>query len=102
MAYEGIHKAKKGLIRVRLSLDPNKIIKNIEISGDFFLYPEDALWIIEKHLVGKKAEKNELLAEIKKIYLKHNIETPFLNPEDFVKAILNAVRKYEEDTCNIL
>ena len=44
------------LIRVSASLDQG-IIKRISITGDFFMYPEEKIFALEKDLIGKNLEK---------------------------------------------
>ena len=45
MQLKGVYKAAK-LIKVKLNIE-NRKIKDIRITGDFFMYPEDAIkeWI---------------------------------------------------------
>ena len=90
MKREGQYKARKGLIKVSLT-ENDAVIKDIVISGDFFLYPEDKLWILEKRLIGAKLNKEDLLTRIKAFYDELGIFSPGLTPEDFVEAIMRAV-----------
>ncbi|NLG95307.1 MAG: lipoate--protein ligase family protein, partial [Acetomicrobium flavidum] len=45
--YYGEFKAPKGIIKVSLELD-GTVISDINISGDFFMYPEEALDDLER------------------------------------------------------
>lgn len=64
-----VYKSQK-LIRIMLEYDETKnTISSITISGDFFLYPEEALQTLEAHLIGTKLEGDTLKQEIDK-YLK--------------------------------
>lgn len=69
MQFSAIHKEKDGkMVRIDLDLaelDGKRFIKDIKISGDFFLTPEDMIWEIEDLL------KNTILDE-KIIFLKIN------------------------------
>jgi len=57
-------KSKK-LIQVQLSFDDeNNKIHSIKITGDFFLYPEDSLEVLETNLVGVKLDRNILKKKI--------------------------------------
>jgi len=86
---EASYKAKKGLIRVRLeTVDEN--IEDIEISGDFFMYPEDHLWKLEELLLGKRIDERHLFTEISGFYERFDVESPGVTPEDFVKVIMKA------------
>ena len=61
------------------------------ITGDFFFYPEEELENLEKKLIGVKLEKKKLLNVIKSFYQEKNIESPGLEPEDLVEAILKVL-----------
>jgi lipoate-protein ligase A len=86
---EGQHKAQKGLIRVSLT-QKRGIIEKVVISGDFFLYPEDSLWRLEKRLVGTRLVRKDLLAQVGVFYKDEKILSPGVAPEDFVEAVLKA------------
>lgn len=83
-------KAPKGLIKVKVTLKDDRI-SHISISGDFFMYPEDALEKLEKKLIGIKANKGTLLKAIHEFYESTGIQTPMIKPEHWVEAILRAV-----------
>jgi hypothetical protein len=61
-------------------------ISRITISGDFFIYPEEALEILEKDLVGKKLERETLNQEIDNCL--ENIEVYGFNSTSLTEAIL--------------
>ncbi len=86
---EASYKATKGLIRVRLEIE-DETIKDLVISGDFFLYPEDMLWELERFLVGKKVVRESLIAEISSFYDRFGVSSPGVKPEDFANVILLA------------
>ena len=83
------YKARKGLINVKLNLDKGRI-EDIRIEGDFFFYPEDKLWDLEKALLGCEVETGKLTHRIVEFYESNGISTPGIEPEDFVKAIILA------------
>ena len=87
---ESSYKAAKGLIRVRVRMAHEKV-KNITISGDFFMYPEDELWKLEKALVGTSVKREDILSTIRQFYESRNILTPGVSPEDFAEAIVRGV-----------
>ena len=87
---EGTYKAAKGLIRVKIETNLGKI-RNIQIAGDFFMYPEDALWDLEQTLVGVKTSREEILTEMKAFYKRTGVITPGVIPEDFAEAVVRAV-----------
>jgi len=82
-------KAPKGVIKVELEL-ADDAISQVSISGDFFMYPEDALERLEQALVGVKAERKSLLATVQRFYSSTGVQTPMVEPEHWVEAILRA------------
>ena len=82
-------KAPKGVIKVELELTDNAI-SQVSISGDFFMYPEDALERLEEALVGVKADRESLLGAVKLFYSSTGAQTPMVEPEHWVEAILRA------------
>ncbi len=82
-------KAPKGVIKVELEL-ADDAISQVSISGDFFMYPEDALERLEQALVGVKAERKSLLAAVQRFYNSTGVQTPMVEPEHWVEAILRA------------
>jgi hypothetical protein len=66
-----VYKSQK-LIRIALEYDEREnTINSITISGDFFLYPEEALEALEAQLIGTKLERDTLRQEIEG-YLKNS------------------------------
>ena len=66
-----VYKSQK-LIRIALEYDEREnTINSITISGDFFLYPEEALEDLEAQLIGTKLERDTLKQEIER-YLKNS------------------------------
>lgn len=82
-------KAPKGVIKVELELVGSKILR-ISLSGDFFMYPEDALERLERALVGVEVERKSLLAAVQGFYSSTGVQTPMMGPEHWVEAILRA------------
>jgi len=83
-------KAPKGVIKVELELE-HDTISRISLSGDFFMYPEDALERLEQALVGVKAERESLMAAVQSFYNSTGARTPMMASEHWVEAILRAV-----------
>ncbi len=82
-----IYKAGK-LIRIKAIFEGDKI-RTIKITGDFFLYPEDAIEDIEKSLKDKSVgEVGEILREKMK-----NLEYEGISPNDLSIAINEAWRR---------
>jgi hypothetical protein len=82
-------KAPKGVIKVELELEGGAISR-ISITGDFFLYPEDALEQLEQMLIGVKMNRENLLAVVQKFYSTAGVRSPMIKPEHWVEAILRA------------
>ena len=82
-------KAPKGLIKIELEL-ADDAISQVSISGDFFMYPEDALEQLEQALVGVKADRGSLLATVQRFYGSTGVQTPMVEPKHWVDAILRA------------
>lgn len=86
----GIHKSKGGLIRSFVILENGKI-KDITISGDFFLFPEEAVFKILDNLKGTPAKREDLLKNIEDTYAKESIRSPGTAPLDFAESIMKAL-----------
>jgi len=85
---EASHKAKK-MIRVTMEIAFNKI-RDILISGDFFMVPETALPKLERDLVNVPLNHDDVLRRVKNFYESFKIQTPGIEPEDIAQAITNA------------
>ena len=84
------YKAPGGLIRVTLEEVENQI-KEIVVSGDFFMFPSNSIEKIEENLIGKQTTGNEILDTLKNLYTSLPIESPGVSPEDFESAIKLAI-----------
>jgi lipoate-protein ligase A len=87
---QGIHKSKGGLIRSFIDVEDG-IIKDIALSGDFFLFPEEALYKILGQLKGTPAKREEIQKNIERIYEKEHIQSPGTLPSDFTESIMKAL-----------
>lgn len=82
-------KAPKGVIKVELELSGD-VISLISLSGDFFMYPEDALEELERALMGVRTDRGSLLEAVRRFYDSMGVRTPMVEPEHWVEAILRA------------
>ena len=83
-------KSKK-LIQVHLSFDnKNNEIHSVRITGDFFLYPEDSLELLETNLVGVKLDRNILKKKIEESL--SNSQTFGFDSESLAEAILRCLK----------
>ncbi len=83
-----IYKAKKGLIKCRVEYDPSKkIILKVDITGDFFLHPEDSLSVLMERLKGVYIDRDEIAKVIKEVFNIYKVSHPGIEIDDFVKVI---------------
>ena len=89
MKYKTIYKVEKGkMLRLSFDVEENKI-KEIEIRGDFFLYPEEELENMEKFLIGKNIQ--EIGNELSDFQEDRQIKFFGFSPRDIQEAINNAM-----------
>jgi hypothetical protein len=87
MQISSIYKAEKGLIKITADFEQQEI-KEISITGDFFMIPEEAIVILERNLKGKPLETNAIAKVVEDFY-SLGIITPSVEKEDFIKAIMS-------------
>lgn len=75
------------LIRIKAEVE-NNFLQDVKITGDFFLHPEESIELIERSLIGKKLEKEELEMTIKDVIEKNNIKLLGISEKDFVEALM--------------
>jgi len=83
---ESVHKTEK-MIRVTIEVVDGKI-RDILISGDFFMIPEDASHRLEEALIGSSLEREELTERVERFYREASIEASGVKPVDFVDAVM--------------
>ena len=93
MRLKSVYKIPNGkLLKVFLDYDPEKnLIKEISITGDFFVYPEETVELIEKELRGIRIDKDVLLSKIKSIIEREGIEFIGLDAEGLTEGIMLCV-----------
>jgi len=79
-------KARKGLIRVRTEVAENKI-SDILVTGDFFMYPEEALWKLEEALRGIEVDYGKIRKVIERVFRELNVALVGASLDDFVNAV---------------
>jgi lipoate---protein ligase len=92
-AGKAIKKVEGGkLVRVDTLFDTQLV--QVTITGDFFLYPEEALVEIEKALKGASLplERTNLISMVQKIVEDLNATLVGFSPEDLVAILEEAVR----------
>lgn len=86
-------KVKDGkLLRVDIHYD--KRVDRVEVTGDFFIYPEEALEDIENALVGIDVNEDEdtIVDLVRRIVVEKRIEMIGVSPEAIARAIKEGLR----------
>ena len=94
MQSKSVYKVPNGkLLKIFLEFnEKNNSIKNIEITGDFFAYPEEAIEILEKKLRYTSLKRNILLEKINSVIKENNIEFIGLDAEGLTEGILMCLK----------
>jgi len=87
---QSLYKAPGGLIRLLMEIE-HEIIKDILITGDFWMLPERSVSGLEKTLRGAKIEPRKLKKIITDFYEQNKVQAPGTTPEDFVETIMQGV-----------
>ncbi len=77
------------LVKVQLRSEGDKI-KEVRITGDFFLHPEELIDELEKTLEGLMIDEDALADCIRAFIKKNNAVLLGAAPEDFAKCIVMA------------
>lgn len=80
------------LVQVQLTPKNGKI-QEIQITGDFFLHPEEMIEELEQNLIGKSLEKTTLIETIERVIREKEVTLLGVSATDFVKCILMAWEK---------
>jgi lipoate-protein ligase A len=83
-------KAPGGLIRATVEKVEGKV-KDLVISGDFFMLPNEAISQLERKIIGASVEGDKIIDRIKKAYTELSIESPGVTPADIESAIRLAI-----------
>ena len=80
------------LIRVRVSYDDVIIVA--KITGDFFLYPEEAIEDIERSLFGVRTDVDEKVIEgiISEVVRDKGAELIGITPKDIARVVKGAMK----------
>jgi lipoate-protein ligase A len=90
MRTQSVYKIPQGkLLKISVEFDEkNFVIQDIRITGDFFIYPEEAVEVIESNLRNTVMEQRQLQEKISSIISRYHIEFIGLNVEGLTKGIL--------------
>jgi lipoate-protein ligase A len=83
----GAWKAPGGLIRADFRASEGLLIE-VRLTGDFFLYPQDALEELERALSGVRLTRSDLMSATAEVMDRSEVEAVGFGPEDVVNAIL--------------
>jgi len=94
MQYKSIYKVPNGkLLKISLESDEkNNYIESINITGDFFAYPEETIEVMENELKNISLNRERLLEKINSIIKKYNIEFIGLSAESLTEGILMCLK----------
>lgn len=93
MMYQATKKVSGGkMLRVKIEGDGK--IESISITGDFFLYPEEALPAIEKSLTGKAfgTSIEDYAEDISEVLYQTEANFVGVSPQDIAETIYEAVQ----------
>ena len=90
MQSRSIYKVPNGkLLKIFLQYDEKRnLIEEINIMGDFFAYPEEAVEMMENKLKNTLLEREHLIKKISSIIKEHNIQFIGLDAEGLTQGIL--------------
>ncbi|RLI04471.1 hypothetical protein DRO26_04515 [Candidatus Bathyarchaeota archaeon] len=87
-----VYKAKKGVVKVSAYVE-NNIIKDILITGDFFVYPEEKFLGFSQSLVGVSVDRESLTNAVNKFFEENKLNPVGITTNDFIEAIFQTVGK---------
>ena len=93
MNSKSVYKVPDGkLLKITLDYnEENNTINTVKITGDFFVYPEEAIEKMEDELKNIIIEKNALIGRINRFIKDNNIEFIGLNAEGLATGIMMCV-----------
>ena len=90
---QAIYKVPEGKL-IKLFLDSqDNIIKNIKITGDFFIHPEEKITSLENALKGQVLDEKKLTELLEETIQKEKMELFGVDAESIAKTIMLAANK---------
>lgn len=79
---------------LRVKVDYNKVIKEVSITGDFFLYPEESIEKIELALFGLDINDSEekMVGIINEVLKENNIQLVGIDPSSIARNVKAAMK----------
>jgi len=90
--FHSMAKTPGGLIRASLSLS-NNIIQAVYLTGDFFVYPQRAIYDLESSLKFTPAIRDEISEVVHNFFQSRFVEMLGVEPRDIVQVMAVAVEK---------
>ncbi|MDI6703928.1 MAG: DUF116 domain-containing protein [bacterium] len=93
---KSVHKTGGGLIRTNLMVNlKRRIIQSTLITGDFFCSPKRTIYDLEASLKNIAADRELVKRKTLEFFRKNDIQIPAILPDDFAKAIDEALIKLD-------
>ena len=92
MIFQAKQKVKEGKV-LKVELDCDELIRNVRISGDFFLHPEDILEEIEKSIIGleRNADLETIISNIQRTLSSRDVQMIGISPESIARLVKEAL-----------
>ncbi len=92
MIFQAKQKVKEGKV-VKVEVDCDELIRNVRITGDFFLHPEDILEEMETSMVGleRNADEETIISNIQKVIADRDVQMIGISPGSIARLIKEAL-----------
>jgi len=92
MIFQEKQKVREGKV-VKVEIECNELIRNVKITGDFFIHPEDILDEIEKSIIGleRSASIETITSNIKSRIADRDVQMIGISPESIALLIREAL-----------
>ncbi|HVB74867.1 MAG TPA: lipoate--protein ligase [Ktedonobacteraceae bacterium] len=91
---EAAYKARGGLIRATIRVR-EQTLDDVTLSGDFFIYPQESIRLLEQMLIGAPLKEEELRERAISFWREHQIQAPGLTPDDVSSVVMLAANEKE-------
>ena len=92
MIFQAKKKVKEGKV-LKVEVDCDEVIRNVRITGDFFLHPEDILEEIEKSIIGleRNADLETIISNIQRALSSRDVQMIGISPESIARLVKEAL-----------
>ena len=93
MIFQLKQKVKEGKV-VKVEIECNELIRNVRITGDFFIHPEDILDDIEKSIIGleRSASIETITSNIRSRIADRDVRMIGISPESIALLVSEALK----------